>query len=97
MWTPLVDVAKWDETPRKGLQAERRGAGTTRRTLKERESSREDEPAAKVVGDGDRWNTTRSFGNGEISREQTTQYVCYIFAYNTPKGSRLHERQHAAR
>lgn len=53
-WTPLVDVAKGAWTPRKVLGVARHRAGTDWRTLKERRSLREDEPIAKVIGDGER-------------------------------------------
>jgi hypothetical protein len=71
MWTWPVDVAKGDETPWKVPKAERSRAGTSRRTLKERESLREDEPAAKVTGDGRGRKTHVPGGNDEVlgSRE----------------------------
>jgi len=48
-------------------------AGTDRRTLKEKESAREDEPFAQVKGDGERRNTTWPFGNEETARGQATR------------------------
>src|SRR3990172_638835 len=44
-WTPPVDVAKREGTPRKVLGAGRRRAGAVRETLERRRSAREDEPA----------------------------------------------------
>jgi len=56
-----VDSEGWcrdeEQTPWKELDTERCRAGANRRTLKERRSSREDEPATQVTGDGDKRNT----------------------------------------
>jgi hypothetical protein len=46
-WTPSVDVAKGNGTPRKGLEVERLRAGTNRRTLKERKAHERMNPLRK--------------------------------------------------
>jgi hypothetical protein len=57
-----------------GASLEQGGAGADRCTLKGRRSSGEDEPAAKVVGDGGRRKTVRSlWKQGGHSRERGTR------------------------
>lgn len=103
-----IEVAKRDQTPRKALggrpgEGRKTGArnGTTGRrsngTLKEQESSREDEPRPEKVEERragkprDRPETVESKRTGSTRKDPT------LFAYKTPRSHELHECWHEPR
>jgi len=87
-WTPLVDVAKRDETPRKATSFNCRSeAGTDRQqTLQGSESSREDEPVSERGGG--RWSERNRWAHRkrESLRVRGTQCPRWPITYKTLKG-----------